>query len=125
MSIPLTQQSVGGILPDYAAASSSTSRTVQKVNGVMVPRFTGSIFYQRTDYVLDSEGNKIGIVQADTSTPMVPGGDLRTGNVHVSAEQFEAAMVADPELAAAFEKIAAFEDSLIHADLVRRGIIQE
>ena len=44
-------------------------------------------------------------------------------NVDLDPAAFTAALAADPALAVAFAKVADFEDSLIHADLVARNLI--
>jgi glutamate 5-kinase len=122
MAISLPSETGGSVLPEYAAHTSVTQRTIRKIGDAMVAVFSGSLAYSRIDYLVQN-GKKVAVVTSDAIQPGMPNPASSSGNVQLTAEAFAAAMAADAELLAAFEKIAAFEDSLIRADLVAKGII--
>jgi hypothetical protein len=139
MSVTLPS-TAGTIVPEYAAQSIQFNRSmVQDAQGRFQPSFTGNIAYVRTDYITDGQGNKTAIVQhtfvpkmydpatpqADLSDPATPQADLSdpyTGHIYLDAAAlapYLSETTADP----CFAWIADLADTLIHADLVKRGIL--
>jgi hypothetical protein len=123
----LLPQTPGNILPEYAATSINFNRQMQNVSGVLVPVYTVQIAYERKDYLLNAAGEKIGIVSTDS--PMMPpsptpGPDLKHGNIWLSPDQVNTLFAEVPATGKVIgEVIADMADSLIHTDLVARGII--
>jgi hypothetical protein len=58
MAILLPQTS-GNILPEYAATSINFNRQIQNIAGVLVPIYTAQIAYERKDYLLNTDGEKL------------------------------------------------------------------
>jgi len=127
MSIPLPPVSGGSILPEYEVMSSMGTRQLVNLEGRIVPVISRNGSYQRTDYLVNDAGSKVAIVNTDPQNRNAAGvpSDLeRNGNFYVSPEELATDLAADPELAAAFARIAAYEDGKVKADLLRRGILQ-
>ena len=125
MSITLAQ-TTGNILPEYAATNTSFNRQmVPDANGHFQPQFNGNLNYQRTDYLVDANGNKIGIIQ-HVPPAQVPGQpylqDPYFGNISLNQEQLAGMEGAIPTTGL-LTAIAVDEDALIQADLVARGIM--
>jgi len=124
----LLPQTSGNLVPEYAATSINFNRQIQNVSGVLVAAFTANIAYERKDYLVNAAGEKIGVVSLDTPMmpPMpTPGMSDKYGNIYLSVEQvavlFTQAPAKDKVIG---EVIADMADSLIHDDLVARGIIE-
>jgi hypothetical protein len=123
----LLPQTPGNILPEYAATSINFTRQMQNVSGVLVPAYTVQIAYERKDYLLNTAGEKIGVVSTDS--PMMPPSptpspDLKHGNIWLSPDQVNTLFAEVPATGKVIgEVIADMADALIHADLVARGII--
>jgi hypothetical protein len=126
MAIPLPQIS-GNILPEYAATSINFTRQMQNISGVLVPVYTAQIVYERKDYLLNTNGEKIGVVFIDApmiSPNPIPSQDVMHGNIWLLPDQLNVLFAEVPATGKAIgEVIADMADSLIHADLVARGII--
>ena len=121
MPIDLASTTVG-VLPEYAATNITINRSMQPdENNHYNPVISATINYARTDYVADTNGNKLNIVQRAPFTPVQPAPgqpwvqDSYTGSVQVSSAQ----MAALPNQTLTPTQI----DALIRADLVTRGII--
>ena len=123
----LLPQTPGNILPEYAATSINFNRQIQNIAGVLVPVYTAQIAYERKDYLLNTAGEKIGVVSTDS--PMMPpsptpGIDLKRGNIWLSPDQVNTLFAEVPVTGKVIgEVIADMADALIHDDLVARGII--
>jgi hypothetical protein len=123
----LLPQTPGNILPEYAATSINFNRQMQNVSGVLVPVYTAQIAYERKDYLLNTTGEKIGVVSTDS--PMmppspIPSPDLKHGNIWLSSDQVNTLFAEVPATGKVIgEVIADMADALIHDDLVARGII--
>jgi hypothetical protein len=123
----LLPQTPGNILPEYAATSINFNRQMQNVSGVLVPMYTVQIAYERKDYLLNAAGEKIGVVSTDS--PMMPPSptpspDLKHGNIWLYSDQVNTLFAEVPATGKVIgEVIADMADSLIHTDLVARGII--
>ena len=125
MSVILPGSTPGSVTSEYAAVSSTITRAIQNINGEMVAVFNGNVSYQRTEYLVQ-DGRRVGIVNTDLQPGQIGNANQnRFGNVYLDPAKLAAAFQSDPDLAAAFEKVASFEDGLIHADLVARNIITE
>ena len=123
MAVSVPNSTTGSVVSEFAATQSTTTRQIQKVDGVMQAVFQGNLNYSRTDYLVDADGKRIAIVQSDpTPGPMGlnPG---NAGSVYLSPEILAADLAADPALYAAFNLIAAYEDGKIKADLINRKIL--
>ena len=120
MAVTLPTQLGGAIVPEYAASQSNITRQIQTVGGEIIGVFSASIGYLRTDFLVDKSGKKTAVVQSEIGGAADP---ARYGQVYLDPAAFTAALAADPALAVAFAKVADFEDSLIHADLVARNLI--
>lgn len=112
MPIPLPETS-GNLQSEYTA-SVNIGSTQNSQDGAYTSTPTIGINYTRTDYVLDAEGRRIGIVQA----PMGPMGDsTRHGQLAFTG----------PQVAEAFGitvgELEAIVDGLVSADLIKRGIL--
>lgn len=124
MAVILPQTS-GNIVPEYAATNINFNRSVQNIEGVLVPVYSASINYERKDYLVDSAGKKVGVISLD-----IPIGapstldNLKIGTVSLLPEQVNVLFAQIPETGKVLgEIIADMADSLIHDDLVARGII--
>lgn len=122
----LLPQTSGNLVPEYAATSINFNRTIQNTAGVLVPVYTASIAYERKDYLVNDKGEKIGVVSMDS--PMMPmpgpGSDDKRGNIYLPAEQVNVLFAKMPATGKVIgEVIADMADTLIHDDLVARGII--
>lgn len=115
MAISLSPVSGGSVLPEYAAASHNINHSVTSdKDGLIATVSTVSIAYARTDYLLNAEGKKVGVVTTELGQPQDPN---RYGNLFLNADE-AASFLAAPNQAEA-------TDALIKADLVKRGIITE
>jgi hypothetical protein len=112
------------IFSEYAASNISFNRSVQPdSNGHLVTVFSGNIAYNRTDYVVDTEGNKLNVIQQNRQfvpTPMYT--DPYSGNIRLEAAELATLSATIPTVDL-LTAIAAGADALIHEDLVKRGII--
>lgn len=109
---------------EYAATSISVNRQmVPDANGHLVAQFSANIAYSRTDYIVDSQGNKLNIVQRTVAPGLPPGPDTYTGWINLAGEAL-APLAAEVPTVPLLEAIAEAADALIHADLVARGILQ-
>ena len=123
MAVSVPNSTTGSVVSEYAATQSTTTRQIQKVDGVMQAVFQGNLNYARTDYLVDKDGKRIAIVQSDP-TPVPMGMQAsNAGSVYLSPEVLGADLMADPALLAAFNKIADYEDAKIKADLVARKLV--
>jgi hypothetical protein len=126
MAVKLTPQAGGSVVPEAAAFSTNINRQDQNIGGEIVGVFSANLNWKVTDYLVDASGKKIAVVQTDPSQgPMGhPGaGQDRQGSLYLDPAAFAAAMIADPGLAAAYEKVADFEDGLVRAELVARKLL--
>jgi hypothetical protein len=123
MAIPLPPISGGSVQPEYAATNISFNRSVAMEHSFIVPVFTASVAYSRIDYLLDSEGKKVGIVNTEIGQPQDP---AKYGNLYLNAEETAVQFAVVPPAGQPIgEDIANMVDALIKADLVKRGIITE
>jgi len=117
-------QSTGNILSEYAATNIQFVRTVHNENGIITPVFTGQIYYDRKDYLLDAEGNKIGIVTNTLPIATSPADNPNAGMIFLDPVSFGALFAAMPDPARSLgDQISDLADEKIHADLVARGIL--
>lgn len=122
MGVSLSPISGGSILPEYAASNISLVRSIRNVNGEIVPLFTASINYIRTDYLLNGEGKKVGVV-SDQLMAMEPNSE-RLGYISVDETQIAGLWSTEPADGIGVGKaIADMADTLIREDLIRRGIL--
>ena len=122
MAIEVPNTQTGSVKSEYAAYSSVTNRQLQTVNNVVVPMFSGNINYQRTDYLVDANNNKIGVVTNPNQGPMVSD-PTYNDNIFIDATTLASDLAANPALAAAFQTVADYEDGKIKADLIARKIV--
>ena len=120
VSLPPTD---GTVQPEYAAVMIGFNRSVKTAeNGTIVAVFTANMSYQRTDYLLNAEGNKVGILSSDIGVSQQD--STRYGNMYLDAEKTAALFSTIPTPGVPLgEAIADIADSYIHEDLVARGII--
>ena len=127
MAIALPTVTGATIVSEYAATNTNLTRSMQPdAYGHYQPVFGASLNYSRTDYLVDSEGNKTAIVQhvpvqPQPGLPWTP--DPYQGNINLTPAQL-ATLEATVPTTGLLSAIAAQEDLLIQADLVARGIIQ-
>jgi hypothetical protein len=129
MSVTLPS-TAGTIVPEYAAQSIQFNRSmVQDAQGRFQPSFTGNIAYVRTDYITDGQGKKTAIVQHtfvpkmyDPATPQADLSDPYTGHIYLDAAAL-APYLSETTEEPCFAWIAELADTLIHADLVKRGLM--
>lgn len=122
MSVPLPPISGGTVQPEFAATNIGFTRSVKSIEGgSIVAVFTASLSYQRTDYLLNSSGQKVGIVNSEIGLPQDP---LRYGNIYLDANKTEVLFETVPPAGEPLGVVIAnMADELIHEDLVARGII--
>jgi hypothetical protein len=129
MSVTLPSTAVT-IVPEYAAQSIQFNRSmVQDAAGRFQPSFTGNIAYARTDYLTDGQGNKTAIVEHrfvppmyDPAKPQADLSDPYMGHIYLDAAAL-APYLSETTAEPCFAWIADLADTLIHADLVKRGIL--
>lgn len=122
MGVALTPISGSSVLPEYAATNISLVRSIKNVNGEIVPVFTASINYIRTDYLVNAEGKRIAVV-SDQAMMMEPNSD-RHGFISVDETTISDLWATAPAEGVGVGKaIADMADTLIREDLIRRGII--
>ncbi len=118
----------GNVIPEYAATSITFNRQVQNVSGVLVAVFVANLGYERKDYLINEAGEKVGVVSMDTPMmppmPFPPSADERRGNIYLTPEQTSVLFAEVPATGKVIgEVIADMADTLIHDDLVARGIL--
>lgn len=120
----IINQSTGDILAEYAASSINFNRQVISVSGILTAVFDARIPYERKDYLLNANGEKIGLVSLDPiPSPGMPDNN-RYGNIYLNPTQFAEYFSAMPDPTKSLgQQIADTADQLIHDDLVARGII--
>ena len=122
MAVPLPPISGGSVLPEYAATAISFNRSVKTVDGAIVALFTSNLSYQRTDYLLNADGSKVGIVQTEIGG-MPP--QEYFGNIFLNADETAALFITVPDAGKPIGLVIAdMADALIHDDLVKRGILE-
>lgn len=123
MGVPLPPISGGSVQPEYAASSINFNRSVlTNKDGFVVPVFTASLAYQRTDYLVDKDGNKTGVINSEIGVPQPD--PNRSGYLNLNAEQTaEQFAIVPPNGQEIGKSIADLADELIKADLVKRGIL--
>lgn len=133
MSISLPVTSGQSIAPEYAATNISFIRSMVPVNGILTPTFTVNIAYSRQDYLLDAKGDKISVLSlTNTNTPM-GFNPAYSGSISLTQDQLiqmssaissslttTSTTTPAPSL---IDLIGNEADTLIHADLVARGIL--
>ena len=123
MAVSVPNSTTGSVVSEFAATQSTTTRQIQKVDGVMQAVFQGNLNYARTDYLVDADGKRIAIVQSDPTPGPMGLQPSNSGSIYLDPATFAAELAADPALAAAFQKVADYEDGKIKADLVARNLI--
>lgn len=123
MAVSVPNSTTGSVVSEYAATQSTTTRQIQKVDGVMQAVFQGNLNYARTDYLVDADGKRIAIVQSDPTPGPMGMQPSNSGSIYLDPATFAADLAADPALAAAFQKVADYEDGKIKADLTARKIL--
>ena len=131
MAVPVPGSTSGNIISEYAASNTSINRmVVTNSDGFLVGAFTANINYEKKDYVVDADGNKLGVVTkqegpAMPPMPPMPGPDLTRGYIYLDqaafAVYFGTVCAAGDILG---EKVAGIIDGLILADLIARGILE-
>jgi hypothetical protein len=92
----------------------------------LVPVYTAQISYERKEYLVNANNEKIGIISMDSpiGSPAPSITDVRYGNIYLPAEQVSILFTQTPATGKVIgEVIADMADSLIHADLITRGIL--
>jgi hypothetical protein len=123
MAVSVPNNTTGSVVSEYAATQSTTTRQVQKVDGVMQAVFQGNLNYARTDYLVDADGKRIAIVQSDPMPGPMGMQPSNSGSIYLSPEALMADLAADPKLLESFNYIADYEDSKILADLNARKLV--
>jgi len=125
MAVELQPQATTTVLPEYAATNISFTRTVQNISGALVPVYSANISYERKDYIVDANGNKIGLITLNTPPEEEAGiKDPTRGLIFLGPDETMALFAKVPDSGKAIGEIIADEaDSLIHAHLISRGII--
>ena len=130
MSISIPNTVSATFVSEYAATSTIINRSmVLGTDGFLSPAFTATINYARKDYVVDASGNKTGIIIKQDSgmamAPINPGTDPTLGFLMIDAATLLPYFGQAPEAGKVVgECLADLIDSLIRADLVKRGILQ-
>ena len=123
MAVSVPNSTTGSVVSEYAATQSTTTRQIQKVDGVMQAVFQGNLNYARTDYLVDADGKRIAIVQSDPTPGPMGMQPSSSGSIYLDPATFAADLAADPKLATAFQVVADYEDGKIKADLTARKIL--
>lgn len=120
ISLPTTN---AGIVTEYAAGTIAFNRAiVMGPDGFLVAQFTANLSYSKTEFVVDANGNKVGIVQRPSAG--IPFDGLDHGAIFLAPEQL-APLLGTTTDAVVFEFISNMADSLIRADLIKRGLLAE
>jgi hypothetical protein len=133
MSIPVPGSINSNIISEYAATNTSITRAMaQGSDGFISPIYTMSINYAKKSYVVDANNNKLGIVTTqDTGIPLINSGP---GGVGPGGDSFGFLQLSAADLMPYLGRVAVAGelmgnviedtiDSLIQADLVKRGIL--
>ncbi|BDU76311.1 hypothetical protein [Mesoterricola sediminis] len=121
MSIKLPSSNTT-VVPEYAAIEIKFNRGMQpNTDGHLVPVFTASIAYARTDYLVDADGNKVGQVSRAAVPPVTP--DPYTGWIYLDGPALAAMEASVTPASTMLDTIADAADSLIQQDLTRRGLL--
>lgn len=115
--------STATVASEYAATSITFNRVmVQDASGYLVPGYSAQIGYARTDYLTDAAGNKLNIIQRNPPAQPPTGPDPYSGYVGLSGTDLAplASTVPTTDLLTALANEA---DALIHADLLKRGLV--
>lgn len=125
MSVSIPGSVSGNIISEYAATNITISRNmVQDANGILKGVFSGNISYEKKTYVIDSDGNKVGLVVKQDNQMMSPMDNTSIGNIYLDATtfaQYFSKTAKDGDVLG--ELVANLADELIRADLVRRNIL--
>lgn len=122
MAVQIPGSVVGNIASEYAAVSINITRLVVAANdGSLIPAYTVSLSYDKKEYLLDESGKKVALVNRHENLGIVPD-NKNTIFLDRDATQglFAKEMAAGDLLG---DVIATAADSLIHEDLVKRGIL--
>ena len=126
MAVVLPPQS-GSVYSEYAATNTTFTRLLMNINSILTPVFECRVNYERKDYLVDANGNRIAtVVPPDGGPGMIPGAgtDARYGSVYVPYDQMVPIFSEPCNTAISIgEQIADMIDALIQKDLVARGII--
>jgi hypothetical protein len=124
MAVPVPGSTSGSIVSEYAATNINLNRSVQKVGEFLAGVFSASLSYEKKTYVVDTQGNKVGLVVQQDAPGMMPMNDLNRGSISLDATtfgQYFAKVCVGGEILG--EEIAALADQLIREDLIKRGIL--
>lgn len=112
------------IVSEYAATAITFNRYMRfnQEQNIYQPSFSGSINYNRADYVLDEDGNKVALVSRPDTNPM---GNSEWYGVLMVPEEKMAEYLSIISEKTVFEFLADMADALIKEDLVKRNILAE
>lgn len=125
MAVIIPGAITGSMVSEYAATNININRVMINQNGVLVSAFNAQVNYEKKTYVVNSDGDKIGLVtQQDAVAPMTPMNDTSRGYITLDfvafAQYFSKVCIGGEVLG---EEVAALADDLIHQDLIARGIL--
>jgi hypothetical protein len=125
MAVPVPGSVSGNVVSEYAATNIGINRVIIDQNGILVAAFNAQVNYEKKTYVVDANGNKIGLVTTqDQNVPMPTMNDQSRGFISLDfaafAQYFSKVCVGGEILG---EEVANLADNLIHQDLINRGIL--
>jgi hypothetical protein len=122
MSVTLPITSGQSTVSEYAASNISINRQMLAVNGILEPSYTVNIGYNKQEYLLDANGNKIAVINTNTVGSIADSSSY--GNITLTPSMVTTLFSTIPASGVSLgNEIASQADSLIHADLVSRGIL--
>lgn len=116
------------LVEEYAGTTTTIIRNLKKQDGIIVPVYSVAIAYRKTVFVLDGNGNKVGIVTSDDALDPVAmmGNNENIGNFTLTNDEILSLFGSIPESNKALGEVLADEiDALIKQDLKKRNIIAE
>ena len=125
MAVSLPPQVTTTVVPEYAATNINFNRQVQNISGVLTAVYNANISYERKDYIVDSNGVKVGLITLNTPNNEELGPlDPTRGNINLTQDETMLLFSKVPEAGKVLGEVIADEaDALIHAHLIARGII--
>lgn len=125
MSVAVPGSISGNIISEYAATNININRNMlQDANGILNGSFSANISYEKKTYIIDSNNNKIGLVVRQDGPMMNQIDNVSMGNIYLDATAFAKYFSKTTNAGDVLgELIANLADELIHADLIKRNIL--
>jgi hypothetical protein len=126
MAISLPPQTTTTVVPEYAATNIIFNRQIHNIAGVLTAVYNASVSYERKDYIVDSNGVKVGLITLNNQNNEELGmnNDPTRGNINLTQDETMLLFSKMPEAGKVLGEVIADEaDALIHAHLITRGII--